>query len=57
LLNKSWPIGKSKTGEKGNGGFFKTYFVEAVLPVRFNRPSVGASTNPVTFGLHFGVGF
>ena len=57
LLNKSWPIGKSNPGEKGNGGFFKAYFVEAVLPVRFNRPTGGPSTNPVTFGLHFGVGF
>ncbi len=34
-----------------------TYFVEAVFPVRFNRPFVGASTVPVTFGLHFGLGF
>jgi hypothetical protein len=30
LPNKSWPIGKSNTGEKSNGGFFKSYFVEAV---------------------------
>ena len=49
LLNKSWPI-------KGEG-FFKAYFVEAVLPVRFNRPPGGPSTNPVGFGLHIGVGF
>ena len=49
LINKSWPI-------KGDG-FFKAYFVEAVLPVRFNRPAVGPDSNPVTFGLHFGVGF
>ena len=47
LLNKSWPIKHS---------FFKAYFVEAVLPVRFNRPASGPATNPVTFGLHFGVG-
>jgi hypothetical protein len=48
LVNHSWPIKDS---------FFKAYFVEAVLPVRFNRPSGGPSTNPVTFGLHFGLGF
>jgi hypothetical protein len=48
LLNKSWPI---------EGGFLKAYFVEADLPVRFDRPAGGPSTNPVTFALHFGVGF
>ena len=48
LLNKSWPI---------EGGFFKAYFVEADLPVRFDRPVGGPSSNPVTFALHFGVGF
>ncbi len=48
LVNHSWPI---------EGHFFKAYFVEAVLPVRFNRPQGGPSTNPVTFGLHFGLGF
>lgn len=48
LLNKSFPIENS---------FFKAYFVEAVLPIRFNRPANGPATNPVTFGLHFGVGF
>jgi hypothetical protein len=50
LVNKSWPI-------KSKSNFFKAYFVEAVLPVRFNRPTGGPSTNPVTFGLHFGLGF
>jgi hypothetical protein len=50
LVNKSWPI-------KTEGGFFKAYFVEAVLPVRFNRPVGGPNTDPVTFGMHFGVGF
>ena len=50
LVNKSWPI-------RGAEGFFKTYFAEAVLPVRFNRPPGGPNTNPVTFGIHFGVGF
>jgi len=50
LVNKSWPI-------KTEGGFFKAYFVEAVLPVRFNRPVGSPNTNPVTFGMHFGLGF
>jgi len=52
LVNKSWPI-------RGENNFFKAYFAEAVLPVRFNRPSgVNAvPTDPVTFGIHFGVGF
>jgi uncharacterized membrane protein YkgB len=50
LVNKSWPI-------NGGEGFFKAYFVEAVLPVRFNRPVGGPATDPVTFGLHFGLGF
>jgi hypothetical protein len=48
LVNYSWPIKDS---------FFKAYFVEAVLPVRFNRPTGGPDTTPVTFGLHFGLGF
>jgi hypothetical protein len=50
LVNKSWPI-------KTEGGFFKAYFVEADLPVRFDRPTGGPSTTPVTFAMHFGVGF
>jgi len=50
LVNKSWPIGDQSQ-------FFKAYFVEAVLPVRFNRPTIGPETNPVTFGVHFGLGF
>jgi hypothetical protein len=48
LVNHSWPIKNS---------LFKAYFVEAVLPVRFNRPTNAPSTTPVTFGLHFGAGF
>jgi len=47
LVNKSWPI-------KSEGSFFKAYFVEAVMPVRFNRPTVGPQTTPVTFAMHFG---
>ena len=50
LLYKSWPI-------KHEGSLFKAYFVEADLPVRFNRPPGGPSTNPVTFAMHFGLGF
>jgi hypothetical protein len=50
LLNKAWPI-------QGGNKFFKAYFAEAVLPVRFNRPTNGPATNPVTFGVHFGLGF
>ena len=48
LVNHSWPIADS---------LFKAYFVEAVLPIRFNRPTNGPSTTPVTFGLHFGLAF
>ncbi|MGA3132663.1 MAG: hypothetical protein ABSD59_17805 [Terracidiphilus sp.] len=50
LLNKGWPI-------KSKGSLFKAYFVEADLPVRFNRPVGGPSTDPVTFAMHFGLGF
>jgi hypothetical protein len=50
LLNKSWPI-------KREGSFFKAYFIEADLPVRFNRPQGGPATNPVQFAMHFGLGF
>ena len=50
LINHSWPI-------KSENGFFKAYFVEAVMPVRFNRPVIGPKTDAVTFGMHFGVGF
>ena len=50
LVSKSWPI-------RSENGFFKAYFVEADLPVRFNRPAGGPNTNPVTFAAHFGLGF
>ena len=50
LVNKSWPI-------KHNNSLFKAYFVEADLPVRFNRPVGAPATNPVTFAMHFGVAF
>ena len=50
LINKSWPIGHKK-------GFFKAYFVEADLPVRFSRPVGAPATNAVTFAMHTGVAF
>jgi hypothetical protein len=50
LVNKSWPI-------RSEGSFFKAYFAEADLPVRFNRPTGGPSTDPVTFATHFGLAF
>lgn len=50
LINKGWPI-------KGEGKLFKAYFVEADLPVRFNRPTVGPGTSAVGFAMHFGLGF
>jgi hypothetical protein len=50
LVNRSWPI-------KSEGSFFKAYFVEADLPVRFNRPVTGPKTDPVTFAMHFGLAF
>jgi hypothetical protein len=50
LVNHSWPI-------KSERSFFKAYFIEADLPVRFNRPTSGPKTDPVTFAMHFGVGF
>ncbi|MEY2538055.1 MAG: hypothetical protein QOG67_1795 [Verrucomicrobiota bacterium] len=50
LVNKSWPI-------KHNNSWFKAYFVEADLPVRFSRPVGAPATNAVTFATHFGVSF
>jgi hypothetical protein len=50
LFNKSWPI-------EGKGQLFKAWFVEADLPVRFNRPTVGPGTSAVGFAMHFGLGF
>jgi hypothetical protein len=51
LVNKSFPI------KHRNGGLLKAYFVEADLPVRFNRPTNAPATNAVTFAMHFGVSF
>ena len=50
LVNKSFPI-------KRDHSFFKAYFIEADLPVRFSRPAGGPATDPVTFAMHFGLGF
>ena|SRR5579872_1283877 len=50
LINKSWKF-------KNQDQFFKAYFVEADLPVKFDRPPGGPNTNPVTFAVHFGLGF
>jgi hypothetical protein len=50
LLNKSWPI-------KGKGQLIKAYFVEADLPVRFNRQAGAPGTSAVAFAMHFGLGF
>jgi hypothetical protein len=50
LVNKSFPI-------KNKHGLFKSYFVEADLPVRFNRPTNAPATNAVTFAMHFGLAF
>jgi hypothetical protein len=50
LVNKSWSL-------KNERGFFKPCFVEADLPVRFNRPPRDPSANAVTFATHFGLAF
>ncbi|SRR6266446_1687153 len=50
LVNHSWRF-------KSDHGIFKTYFIEADLPVRFNRPVGGPATNAATFAMHFGVSF
>lgn len=50
LLNKGWKF-------KDQSHFFKAYFVEADLPVKFNRPTGFPASNSVTFATHFGLGF
>jgi hypothetical protein len=50
LVSHSWGFGSES-------GFFKTYFIEADLPVRFSRPTGGPATNAVTFAIHAGLGF
>ncbi|HEV3040139.1 MAG TPA: hypothetical protein VHA33_20410 [Candidatus Angelobacter sp.] len=50
LVNKAWKF-------KDQSHFFKAYFIEADLPVKFSRPTGGTATNAVTFATHFGLGF
>ena len=45
LLNKGFPL---------DG---RTYFVEFVLPIRFQDTSTGDTHTAVTFGVHLGIGF
>lgn len=45
LVNRGYPVG------------LVTYFVEAVVPIRFTQDAAGVDTTSVGFGLHFGVGF
>jgi hypothetical protein len=45
LLNKGFPAGNL------------TYFVEAVLPIRFQDDALGESHTAVGFGVHLGVAF
>jgi hypothetical protein len=45
LLNKGFPMGG------------QTYFVEFVVPIRFQDDSAGDSHGAVTFGVHVGIGF
>ena len=50
LVNHSWPLRKEQ-------GFFKAWFIEGVLPVRFQRPVGGPMIDPVTAGVHLGLAF
>ena len=50
LVNKSWKLGNQN-------GFFKTFFAEIDLPVKFSRPPGGPAANPVTLATQFGLGF
>ena len=45
LLNKGFPMGGHN------------YFVEFVVPIRFQEDSVGDSHTAITFGVHLGIGF
>jgi hypothetical protein len=53
LLNKSWPL-HSQPSQKS---FFKTFFVELDVPVKFNRPPGERATNPVSLATQVGFGF
>ncbi len=45
LLNKGFPMGGHN------------YFVEFVVPIRFQDDSVGDTHGAITFGVHLGIGF
>ena len=45
LLNKGFPVGG------------QTYFVEFVVPIRFQDDSAGDTHGAVSFGVHLGIGF
>jgi hypothetical protein len=34
-----------------------TYFIEAVVPIRFQDDASGDTSTAITFGVHVGVGF
>jgi hypothetical protein len=50
LVNRSFRF-------RGDNSLFKTYFIEADLPVRFSRPTGAPATNVVRFAVHAGLGF
>jgi hypothetical protein len=45
LVNKGFPIGK------------QTFFIEGVVPIRFQETSDGVGYTSIGFGVHVGVGF
>ena len=45
LLNRGFPVGRM------------TYFVEGVVPVRFQESATGRAQTSIGFGMHVGVGF
>ena len=52
LLNKSFPL-----HSQPSKSFFKTFFVELDVPVKFDRPPGQRATNPVTLATQVGFGF
>jgi hypothetical protein len=45
LLNRSFPVGPV------------AYFIEGVVPIRFQQDGAGKGQTAIGFGVHFGVGF
>jgi hypothetical protein len=45
LLNRGFPVGRV------------TYFLEAVVPIRFQQNAAGGDQTSIGFGVHIGVGF